>query len=121
MLEQFKKKTRLVFIPYSRKSGHNVMRSAKKFDIPVSLLGEKKTEKVSVKVNIYSKEQPQCKRRAQERFISCQERVVCVISDLCGAVYICQTNRCLNEWLGEHSKLQKKTPLRDTWPFYVCV
>lgn len=44
-------------------------------------------------------------------FILCQEGIVYAISHSSGAIFICETNRCINEWCSAF----QKTPPQDIW------
>lgn len=55
MPEEFKNKTRSVVKPYSHKVGHNFIRSAKKFGIPLVLSAPNKEGRLCVEINKYSK------------------------------------------------------------------
>lgn len=90
----------------------------KKLNILVVLSRPNKLGKLCVEVDKCAKEQPQCKKRQRNKFVSCQEGVVHAISRSCGAVCICQADQCVIEWLGDHSALEKTLP-RDVWQF-VC-
>lgn len=96
-------------IPYSRKVGHNLKRSGKKFDISVFLPTPNELRKVYAKVNKCSKQQPQRIKKIMNKFITCQEGVVYVVLHSYGAVYICRTARHVNERFRGDCASQKTT------------
>lgn len=88
-------------IPYVHSVSHNLKKVAERAGVKVVFTAPDKLAKMCRAVNAESKT-PVCTKKHRDRFVQCTDNVVYTIPLSCGASYIGQTGRCLNDRLKEH-------------------
>ncbi|KAM7309437.1 uncharacterized protein ISCGN_013068 [Ixodes scapularis] len=105
-------------IPYHHSTSHRLRAAARRYDVDVALSCRFRLGSMCRLVNDpQRRSRAGCAKKHKTPFISCATGRVYSIPLSCGAEYIGQTGRCVNDRLGEHDREIKKGDIESQHPF----
>lgn len=98
------KRDKVAVIPYKHQLSHKIKKLGQRMGVKVVFSAPYKLSQLAKMTCVNNRPKQACTVRHKTQFVRCDMNVVYRIPLSCGACYIGQTGRCLNERLREHAR-----------------